>query len=293
MTNQCGFIDQKPLWISTSSTVHLFKLCAGISLDFLFPLHKQRKMCTKEDKSYPCPSLSSCHQIWSQHGLHPHRSWRNHWGMFLTSDLQTRTDSGFSMIVRKKKQKRQKWRNTEIMINIKALKRLLKQPSNNNKPKRRANKTHSVEEHAVSNARLDIFRPGIARVFPQEAPRSGLAVVGIQATELRLWCSTVLHAAVTCQDAPAKSVDHVLLWVHAHLQEEERTKRTRDGETGSVRVQKVSKHNRIGFWFPLYVIKKLKRGLNERIHLYITVFGVYIYYISYIICMYVCMYVCR
>ena len=126
------------------------------------------------------------------------------------------------------------------MINIKAWRSLLKQPSNN-EPKhvfRRANRTHSVEEHAVSNARLDIFRPGVTRVFPQEAPRSGLAVVGIQTAELRLWCPTVLHAAVTCQDAPAKSVDHVLLWVHAHLQEEERTKRTRDGETGSVIVQK-------------------------------------------------------
>lgn len=143
----------------------------------------------------------------------------------------------------KRNKKKQKWRNTEIMINIKALRSLLKQPSNYNKPKtcfQEANKTHSVEEHAVSNARLDIFRPGVTRVFPQEAPRSCLAVVGIQAAELRLWCSTVLHAAVTCQDAPAKSVDHVLLWVHAHLQEEERTKRTRDGETGSVRVQKES-----------------------------------------------------
>lgn len=45
---------------------------------------------------------------------------------------------------------------------------------------------HGVEEHAVANAGLDVFRPGIARVFPQEAPRPGLAVVGVEAAELRL-----------------------------------------------------------------------------------------------------------
>lgn len=107
LTNQCGFIDQKPLSISTSSTLILSSISnCVLALALMFPLRKQRKKCTKEDKSYPCPSLSSCHQIWSQHGLHPHRSWRNHWGMSLTSDLQTRTDSGFSMIVRKKKQKK-------------------------------------------------------------------------------------------------------------------------------------------------------------------------------------------
>lgn len=35
----------------------------------------------------------------------------------------------------KRNKKKQKWRNTEIMINIKALRSLLKQPSNYNKPK--------------------------------------------------------------------------------------------------------------------------------------------------------------
>lgn len=82
----------------------------------------------------------------------------------------------------------------------------------------RADWTHSVEQHAVSDAGLDILRPGVTRVFPQEAPRSGLAVVRVQAAELRLRRPTVLHAAVARQDATAECVDHVLLWVHAHLQ---------------------------------------------------------------------------
>lgn len=89
---------------------------------------------------------------------------------------------------------------------------------------RRADWTHTVEEHAVSNAGLNVLWPGIARVFPQDAPCSGLAVVGIQAAELRFWRPTVLHAAVTCQDATSKSVDHVLFRVHAHLQGAEEMK---------------------------------------------------------------------
>lgn len=48
--------------------------------------------------SYPCLSPSSCHQIWSRRGLHPHHSWRNHWGMSLTSGLRTHIGSGFSVV---------------------------------------------------------------------------------------------------------------------------------------------------------------------------------------------------
>ena len=84
-----------------------------------------------------------------------------------------------------------------------------------------------MEQHAVSDAGLDVLWPGVTRVFPQEAPRPGLAVVGVQAAELRLRRPAVLHAAVTCQDATAERVDHVLLRVHAHLQEERGTTRTR------------------------------------------------------------------
>lgn len=81
--------------------------------------------------------------------------------------------------------------------------------------------THRVEKHAVSDPGLDVLWPSVTRVFPQEAPRSRLAVVGIQAAELWLRRPTVLHAAITCQDATSERVDHVLLRVHAHLQEEQ------------------------------------------------------------------------
>ncbi len=86
---------------------------------------------------------------------------------------------------------------------------------------RQTDRTHSMEEHAVSDAGLDILWPSVTRVFPQKAPSAGLAVVGVQTAELRLWRPTVFYTAVTCQDATAKSVDHVLLRVHAHLQEEQ------------------------------------------------------------------------
>lgn len=71
--------------------------------------------------------------------------------------------------------------------------------------------THSVEEHAVSDARLNVLWAGVAGVFPQEAPRPRLAVEGVQAAELWLRRAAVLHAAVTREDATAKRVDHVLL----------------------------------------------------------------------------------
>lgn len=51
---------------------------------------------------------------------------------------------------------------------------------------RQADWTHSVEEHAVSDAGLDVLWSGVTRVFSQEAPRSGLAGVCVQAAELRL-----------------------------------------------------------------------------------------------------------
>jgi len=99
--------------------------------------------------------------------------------------------------------------------------------------------THGVEEHAVPDAGLDVLRPGVARVLPQEAPRGGLAAVGVQAAELGLRCAAVLHAAVARQDAPAERVDHVLLRVHAHLAK--RAGRT----TGSVRVESEFRIDRI------------------------------------------------
>lgn len=85
-----------------------------------------------------------------------------------------------------------------------------------------------MEEHAVADAGLDVFRPGVTRVFPQEAPRSGLAVVGVQAAELRLGRPAVLHSAVTRQDPTAERVDHVLLRVHAHLEEEDKRRRKQE-----------------------------------------------------------------
>lgn len=68
---------------------------------------------------------------------------------------------------------------------------------------------------------LNILWASVARVLPQEAPRPQLAVVGVQAAELRLRRPAVIHASITRQDPTAKRVDHVLLRVHAHLQEEQ------------------------------------------------------------------------
>lgn len=95
---------------------------------------------------------------------------------------------------------------------------------------RQAAWTHSVEEHAVPDAGLDILRSGVTRVFPQEAPCSGLASVRVQAAELRFWRPAVLHATVTRQDTTAKRVDHVLLRVHAHLQGEQGAENKRQGK---------------------------------------------------------------
>lgn len=50
----------------------------------------------------------------------------------------------------------------------------------------KAERTHGVEEHAVSDAGLHVLGACVARVFPQEAPGRGLAVVGVQAAELGL-----------------------------------------------------------------------------------------------------------
>lgn len=107
--------------------------------------------------------------------------------------------------------------------------------------------THSVEEHAVSDAGLDVFWPGVTRVFPQEAPRSCLAVISVEATELGLWRPAVLHTAITRQDSTTKRVDHVLLRVHAHLQEEQRDEGRRKQEAGKFR-QRTS-------WFLPFVLK--------------------------------------
>lgn len=90
-----------------------------------------------------------------------------------------------------------------------------------------AERTHGVEEHAVSDAGLHVLGAGVARVFPQEAPRPGLAVVGVQAAELGLRRPAVLHTAVAREDAAAKRVDHVLLRVHAHLAKTHRDTRYR------------------------------------------------------------------
>lgn len=68
---------------------------------------------------------------------------------------------------------------------------------------------------------LNILWASVARVLPQEAPRPQLAVVGVQAAELRLRRPAVIHASITRQDPTPKRVDHVLLRVHAHLQEEQ------------------------------------------------------------------------
>ena len=59
-----------------------------------------------------------------------------------------------------------------------------------------SDRSHSVEKHAMSNARLHVLWPGITRVLAQESPRSCLTVVGIQPTELWLRRPTVLHTAV-------------------------------------------------------------------------------------------------
>lgn len=77
-----------------------------------------------------------------------------------------------------------------------------------------------MEEHAVSNAGLDVLWPRVTRVFPQETPRSRLAVVSVKTAELGLRRPAVFHAAVARQDATAERVDHVLLRIHAHLREE-------------------------------------------------------------------------
>lgn len=47
-------------------------------------------------------------------------------------------------------------------------------------------RTHSVEQHAVPYARLDILWTCVTRVFPQEVPCSSLTVVSVQPAELRL-----------------------------------------------------------------------------------------------------------
>lgn len=118
------------------------------------------------------------------------------------------------------------------------------------------NWTHSVEEHTVSNAGLDVLWPGVTRVFPQQAPRSGLAVVGVQAAELRLRRPTVLHAAVTRQDATAKRVDHVLLWVHAHLPEEQGAEDKTGGNRKCESSERgLAKDSRRSFWFSLFIWK--------------------------------------
>lgn len=78
-----------------------------------------------------------------------------------------------------------------------------------------------MEEHAVPDTGLNILWASVARVLPQEAPRPQLAVVGVQAAELRFRRPAVIHASITRQDPTAKRVDHVLLRVHAHLQEEQ------------------------------------------------------------------------
>ena len=77
--------------------------------------------------------------------------------------------------------------------------------------------THRVEQHAVSDAGLHVLWPSIAGILPQQPPGGGLAVVGVQAAELRVRGAAVLHAPVTGEDPPAERVDHVLLRVHAHL----------------------------------------------------------------------------
>lgn len=43
-------------------------------------------------------------------------------------------------------------------------------------------------------------------------------MVGVQATELRLCSPTILHTAITRQDSTTKSVNHVLICIHTHLQ---------------------------------------------------------------------------
>ncbi len=79
-----------------------------------------------------------------------------------------------------------------------------------------------MEEHAVSDAGLDVLRPGVTRVFSEQTPAASLTVICVKPTELRFRRPAVIHTAITCQNPTTKSVNHVFLRVHAHLRERER-----------------------------------------------------------------------
>lgn len=74
-----------------------------------------------------------------------------------------------------------------------------------------------MKEHAVADAGLHILGTSVARVVPQKAPGTCLALIGVQATKLWLGSASIINTAVTRQDPTAKRVDHMLLRVHAHL----------------------------------------------------------------------------
>lgn len=79
--------------------------------------------------------------------------------------------------------------------------------------------TDRVEEHTVSDPRLDVLRAGVTRVFSEQTPAASLTVIRVQPAELRFCRPAVIHAAITCQNPSPKRVDHVFLGVHAHLDE--------------------------------------------------------------------------
>ncbi len=87
------------------------------------------------------------------------------------------------------------------------------------------NETDRVEEHAVSDAGLDVLRPGVTRVFSEQTPAASLTVICVKPAELRFRRPAVIHTAITCQNPTTKSVNHVFLRVHAHLREREKDRR--------------------------------------------------------------------
>lgn len=70
-------------------------------------------------------------------------------------------------------------------------------------------KSYRVEQHAVSNSRLDVLRASITGVLSEKFPGLALAVECKQPTELWFTGSAVIYTAITSQNPTTKGVNHM------------------------------------------------------------------------------------
>lgn len=78
--------------------------------------------------------------------------------------------------------------------------------------------SYRMEQHAVPYPGLDVLRASITRILSQKLPCPTPTIKSKEATKLWLTGSAVIHIAVARQNPSTKSVDHVFLWIHTHLQ---------------------------------------------------------------------------